>query len=269
MPSPPVQVSTIHFVRHGDRFDYANPEWVATSKSLGNCASDPPLSALGHQQAVETAAVFAGERIDRVLVSPYLRVIQTAVPTANAQQCPIQIEEGLAESHHVPGLLPLPAQRFAYFPQVDPVASASPLHTPVATPGCVCGKTGGNAESFPEDYFKRMQAFAPKLEAAFAGQNIVCFSHAASVALIAALTGCSLGTEPDNMKFAPCGVYTLRKVGAGPWRVERDGSTNPHVSANAPTTFPWGFGEKYFGQVVEGCSGEVTPDFFALEAKAV
>jgi hypothetical protein len=49
---------------------------------------DPPLSALGHQQARETAAFFAAlpqpQRPTRILCSPYLRVLQTAAPTADA-----------------------------------------------------------------------------------------------------------------------------------------------------------------------------------------
>ena len=86
------------------------------------------------------------------------------------------------------------------------------------------------------------------------GKTVLCFSHAASTALIAALR-----RDHDNLegyKFAPCGIYHLRVDSEGvggsgggggggdgiSWRLHIDGSTNaPHVSENSPTTFPWGF----------------------------
>eukprot|EP00392_Amoebophrya_sp_AT5.2_P011936 g12026.t1 len=55
--------TTVYLIRHGDRFDYGHPElWNPSDtqareeliNSLGHCVIDPPLSALGHQQARET-----------------------------------------------------------------------------------------------------------------------------------------------------------------------------------------------------------------------
>lgn len=54
-----------------------------------------------------------------------------------------------------------------------------------------------------------MKAFAPVLGAAAKGKRMVCFSHAASSAIVAALTGQSLA---DVGKFAPCGVFHLKKA---------------------------------------------------------
>ena len=77
--------TTVFLVRHGARHDYANPAaWKETCRRLGHEPSDPPLSALGHKQAREVAAALQGQGIRHILVSPYLRVIQTAQPLAHA-----------------------------------------------------------------------------------------------------------------------------------------------------------------------------------------
>ena len=311
--------SVLILVRHGDRFDYANPEWKPAARALGNNTSDPPLSALGHAQALETAAAIAsltaarGWAVADVLASPYLRVIQTATPTADALGLPIKLEDGIAETHHgLRASMPPAAERFAYFPRVDPrygdvppllpttttttdddggpamgarevlpagrgsaVAAAAvaavvaeaeaeaaaaaaegeaataaaaasavpPLLACEATPGHAHRVTGGPAESYPEGYMARMVRMASVLEAAYDGRCVVCFSHAASVALVAALLRTSIASVG---KFAACGVFVLRKPAgaASAWVLEQRAETNPHVTANAPTTFPWTFPEE-------------------------
>jgi hypothetical protein len=47
---PGEEHQALYLIRHGDRWDYANPEWKASAKRPG----DPPLSTLGHVQARET-----------------------------------------------------------------------------------------------------------------------------------------------------------------------------------------------------------------------
>jgi broad specificity phosphatase PhoE len=56
--------------------------------------------------------------LDTILVSPYLRTIQTAIPTANAFGLQLNLEEGIAEVLHSPDWLPTAGERFKYFPQV-------------------------------------------------------------------------------------------------------------------------------------------------------
>ena len=51
-----VPISRIFLIRHGDRFDYADPSWAANAEANGALVTDPPLSALGHDQAAEAAA---------------------------------------------------------------------------------------------------------------------------------------------------------------------------------------------------------------------
>ena len=238
------------------------------SRNNGALVSDPPLSALGHQQARETAEFLerlvkeqscesngdscaAGHVIDNILVSPYLRVIQTAAPTSDRLGLPLNIETGLSEAHATPGGLPSAEQRFAYFPQMN--TNYEPMVQVRSTPGHICPKTSLPCEAFPSSYVHRLQDFASHLEQQYYGRSVLLFSHAASIALVCALAKCTL----RGLKFAPCGVYHLERRNNGPWRVMRSGASNEeYVSRNVPTTYPWGFKEKHFVNV------EMDLDFF-------
>lgn len=244
---------------------------------------DPPLSELGNQQAIETAAYLqkivkenspinngneegGSEGIHKILVSPYLRVIQTAAPTSHAFSIPLCIENGLSEAHATPDtseqqVLPTPNQRFAYFPMIDPLYNS--LLNVKPTPGFHCPKTGYACEAFAGKYCQRMEQFARCLERTHYGQNIVLFSHAASVALVAALVRCSM----IDLKFAPCGIYHLERVNDGPWRIVQSGHDNTnYVKENSPTTYPWGFSNKHFeegnGGKYFGSSEGIDLDYF-------
>jgi len=231
--------SRIILVRHGDRFDFANPDWVTTAQTLGLNPRDPPLSALGERQAWETVAFLADEVLKGlqpacILVSPYLRVIETAQPLARRLQVSLKIDDLLSETHHLPGTIISPLERFAYFPEID--VNHSALHEVVAD-----GLTekGVPCEQYPKSYFSRMRLAAKLLTEKFAGQTVVCFSHAASVALIAAILD-----EPltEDLRFAPCGVFLLEKgENSSKWVMRRNGGSNaPFVSQNSATG-PWGF----------------------------
>lgn len=88
MRALPSLATNLYLVRHGARFDFIRPDWKLEASELGHEPRDPPLSALGHKQARETADFISAlpdtERPTRLLVSPFLRVIQTAAPTADA-----------------------------------------------------------------------------------------------------------------------------------------------------------------------------------------
>ncbi len=65
-------------LRHGQ--SEFNLLFTQTRKDPG--IVDPTLTPLGHQQAEAAAEALAREGIRRILVSPYRRAIQTALPTA-------------------------------------------------------------------------------------------------------------------------------------------------------------------------------------------
>lgn len=129
--------TTIYLLRHGDRFDYSigKDAWVARCRTSASLApSDPPLSAGGHAQAREVAAHLASVgRIDMIIVSPYLRTLQTAQPLAHATGLPLCVDFAVAESHQRPAALPPLDTRLPYFPEID--TSYSPLMASVAVDG--------------------------------------------------------------------------------------------------------------------------------------
>ena len=105
---------------------------------------------------------------------------------------------------------------------------------------------------FPTEYFERIVKFAKKLEEHVSGKTVICVTHAASVAVIAALLKCDFENipgdsdcDPDERTdiFAPVGVYHLRRQGNEPWQLISNGSTNKHVTQTDQTTSSWGFGD--------------------------
>jgi len=237
--------TTIFLIRHGARFDYANKEaWMKRCQHHGHEACDPPLSALGHSQARETAAELAkqGSRIDCILSSPYLRVLQTAQPLAHALQLPICVDNALAEYKHEPRRIPGVDARIPFFPEVD-----DQYEQLLAA----CHADPGSGREPPVEYMRRMLLLARELPGRYAGKTVACFSHAASVALVAALTGC--GSLQDAGCFAPCGIWELvSDDGGGTWQVQRRGEDNSgYITRNDPTTFPWGFKHSSSGGFVE------------------
>ena len=225
---------------------------------------DPPLSALGHCQAAETAKAIARERPTVIFSSPYLRVLQTAQPLAHLLGLPILIEvrynphaslsaawmrccsplalvtlslsldilrtaihsqNCLAEFGHTPHKIARPAARVAVIPEVDET------YKPVLGREC-CGLNVHGKEPTVA-YFRRLLLWKRELASGrFDGQTVVCYSHAASVALIGALTDCSSLKEAG--RFAPCGIWKLVSDDGGKsWKVERRGDDNTeHCSVN-------------------------------------
>ena len=230
----PMPTTTIYLIRHGARHDYANPElWKQTCARLGHEPSDPPLSALGHKQAREVAAALSNESIDAILSSPYLRVIQTSQPLAHALGLPILIDNGLAEFKHHPSRIPPPGTRVNVFPEVDD------LYEPILpTDQLVIDQKSGQEPVV--EYLRRLILMAKELPKRYAGKSVACYSHAASVGLVAALTG-----EKDllakDLTFAPCGIWKLTSEDDGAtWAIAQRGEENI-CSENDPSTFSWGF----------------------------
>ena len=210
---------------------------------------DPPLSPLGHNQARECAKYLKeltlSDTVSHILVSPYLRVIQTASYTADLLDMRLCIEEALAETHHIFRKLPFKEERFRYFPQIN-TSYKSSFVFPQTSRGRD-DKTGEERESYPPGYLRRMWKVAKFVDKNInEGETLICFSHAASVALIAGLLRLPLGTvATDSLKFAPCGVYHLERDEGGPgsnWRLIKSGNSNqPFVTSNSEFTYAWGF----------------------------
>ena len=67
-------------LRHGQ--SEFNLHFTETRRDPG--IADPGLTPLGHEQAQNAAEALRGERISRIIVSPYTRALQTAAPVARA-----------------------------------------------------------------------------------------------------------------------------------------------------------------------------------------
>ena len=57
------------------------------------------LTELGHVQAAEAARLLAGERISRIIASPYTRALQTAAPIARALGVPVMVNPIVRERY--------------------------------------------------------------------------------------------------------------------------------------------------------------------------
>ena len=84
---------TIWIARHGNRFDFVNPEWFNTAERR----YDPPLSEDGLIQTYKIGKKLESETINHIFASPFLRTIQTAHQIADILDLPIKLEAGLSE----------------------------------------------------------------------------------------------------------------------------------------------------------------------------
>ena len=82
-------------LRHGQ--SEFNLHFTATKRDPG--IADPKLTPLGHAQAEAAAEALAGERIRRILCSPYTRALQTAATIARRLNVPIHVTPTVRERY--------------------------------------------------------------------------------------------------------------------------------------------------------------------------
>lgn len=82
-------------LRHGQ--SEFNLLFTRTRKDPG--IVDPVLTPLGHRQAEEAAEMLADEDIRRIVVSPYRRAIQTALPAARRMGLPLTVTPVVRERY--------------------------------------------------------------------------------------------------------------------------------------------------------------------------
>lgn len=94
-------MATLLLVRHRERLDYVEPEWIAAHRDAQPW--DPPLSTLGLLQAEDLVKGVAawcdhlGVGLGAVYSSPMQRCRMTAAPSAAAAKLPVVIDPGLTE----------------------------------------------------------------------------------------------------------------------------------------------------------------------------
>ena len=110
-------------LRHGQSL--FNLHFTETRRDPG--IEDPELTELGHRQAEAAAESLAHERITRVIISPYLRALQTAEPVLARHQASVAIMPEVRERAafacdigSAPALLAarFPRYEFGHLPEV-------------------------------------------------------------------------------------------------------------------------------------------------------
>lgn len=103
-------------LRHGQ--SEFNLLFTQTRKDPG--IADPVLTPLGHEQATAAAVALASEDIRRIVVSPYRRAIQTALPTARRLGLPLIVTPVVRERYAFICDIGSPRTALAEtFPEVD------------------------------------------------------------------------------------------------------------------------------------------------------
>ena len=245
---------SVFIIRHGDRWDYAHPEWKATAERKG----DPSLSTLGHRQAREVGQfldkLFVEEGItadDVTLVSsPFLRCIQTSNELLSefrdckgdiAENVPIKPDfsvfefdlwnDGLHES------LPSMKERKNYFPRLEE------NHKSELIP------------QLPESvdaFLKRCEGAIEHLDRVYSSKPIlIVVTHAACcIGLAKAATKKPL---QEINPAAPCSIYRITKDQNNLWNIDDFSSENGmngfsgHLSDLGQHTFPW----NHFSRTIE------------------
>lgn len=82
-------------LRHGQ--SEFNLHFTATRRDPG--IHDPRLTPLGHSQAEAAAAALAGEGLERIVVSPYTRALETAAPVARLLGIPVFVNPIVRERY--------------------------------------------------------------------------------------------------------------------------------------------------------------------------
>src|SRR5919199_814248 len=108
--------SPVILLRHGQ--SEFNLHFTATKRDPG--IADPKLTELGQQQAEAAALALAGERITRIIASPYTRALQTAAPIARQRGLPILVNPTVRERYAFSCDVGSPRTELAIaFPEVD------------------------------------------------------------------------------------------------------------------------------------------------------
>ena len=247
-------------VRHGARHDYADPPaWKAHAAACGFEYKDPPLSRVGRVQAARVgthlttgdgklAAALrqrAAAGALSLLVSPYLRTLQTARPTSDALGVPMSVEGAVCEGpHRFPTMVPRhdgdrEAWRAAH--SLESAESIDHCYVPALSFGNLPPEAGAGDEgeegrrrsrvvpteaTFADNLRRLLIGRAALEELHFpaaalsveggappppprAARAIVCFTHAATcVGLAAAFTGRSIH---GVARAAPAGIWVLTR----------------------------------------------------------
>lgn len=197
----------IYLCRHGQRLDDVHKNWYTKDDNR----HDPPLSEQGQLQASLLGMRLIGEPIDHIIVSPYLRAVQTADAIARQLKMDYVLERGVGEwlakdlARGKPEI-PTPELRYDEFPRV--LANYESLIVP-EYPETVANVLG------------RMKDIVYKLMDTHDG-NLLIVGHGRTV------TGISVGLTGQQEKNFSYGHACITKLvfDGKKWQVELNGDTS-------------------------------------------
>jgi broad specificity phosphatase PhoE len=194
-----VKTRRIFLARHGNRQDFVDPGWPASAEE----PYDPPLSADGVEQARRLGQRLAGEGIEAVVASPFLRTIQTAHHANESIGAPIFIEPGFGEW--------LSERHFARLPRLRQLEALQLDYPRLSASGYVAaGKHHWpeTVEQLRERNHLALEALLGKFEG-----TLLVVSHAAPVAVMALI-------DPalQTIECPLCALFCLEHDGAS-WRL--------------------------------------------------
>lgn len=205
---------TIWITRHGNRYDFVNPDWFITAK----LRYDPHLAEDGIVQAQELGYRLQSEPITHIFTSPFLRTVQTAHEVAEILDLPVKLEAGLGEWLNPDWMDQAPEIRSRetlaqHYPRIDLNYTSRVVPQYPETEATVQARTAKTAQTLASE---------------FAGE-LLFVGHGASV----------LGTaegllgEPLNIRASFCCLTKLVQ-NKGDWEVELAGDTS-HLSTTENT----------------------------------
>ena len=188
------------WVRHGE------PERIAPGRGV---PADPPLTALGHEQAQRLAAWLAPEPIDAVISSPLRRATETAAPIAASHGLVVEVVDGLIEYD---------SKSDHYIPTEELSATKDERWLAMVE---------GRWESFgadpPDVFVARIAMTVDTIVDRFAGQRVVAVCHGGVVNVALGLV---LGIGGDRPLWFEPGYSSLHRVKASRSGVRSIGSVN-------------------------------------------
>ena len=200
-------MQAVWLARHGNRQDFADPDWAATAER----PHDPGLSPDGAAQARRLGRRVATLEVDRIVASPFLRAVQTAHHVAEATDHAVTLEPGLGEWYNPDWFdaapTPLPASTLRdRFDHVVP------------------GPEPCRAPSYPEskhESLARIGATGQCLAARFDGEELLLVGHGITV------QGILHGLIGADVPAPGCPLASLTTVVRrdGGWHIRRRNDT--------------------------------------------
>ena len=174
--------------------------------------ADPPLSALGREQAEATAEFLMGEQIDHVVASTLRRAIETAEPLAKRLGLDIETLEGLREIDPFDG---------AYVPAEELTTDHPVVESFLEDPLNLFRGSGG-FDTFLRTVVEAMDGIIERNK----GRRVAVFCHGTVIgSYLTALIG-----HQDPFVLVPdyCGLYRVKAAGNG-FRTLRSANETSHV----------------------------------------